>query len=460
MRGWLVVAVVVFSGCQLPSPEQERPDAGGACLQFSRESLDFGEVSFGQNVMIRLTVTSLHSQPLRLRAFVDGPFAMDPPEFNLEPGQIRSFDVLTQAVDGLRHVATLELKDPREPSCSASLPVSMLGGGTLVVAPVLDFGFVDAGASVERELVLTNGTRRDLWLLSVSSPDASVFSWADAGSPTLVPALSSYSLRVRAAPVDFEFSTTRLTINTDRFLREVFLNVAGGRPEAELSPSVVDFGHVGLFGTELASARRRVFLKNTGTSGSTALSKLRVSGVSVVMLEGPSVNDVLPVVDDLAFLGVASNQAMGFDVELSAAELGASRWRVTLETNAPWQPVVPFEVKALVETMPPCALTVSPTELSLRGDGGVARGSVLFTNSGSTLCTLDDVRLGATEGPALSLERGEVEQVQLQPGEQHEVVVRAGPTDGSVVSGTVRFHVYAAGPAGQPRQVPVSALVE
>jgi hypothetical protein len=29
-----------------------------------------------------------------------------------------------------------------------------------------------------------------------------------------------------------------------------------------------------------------------------------------------------------------------------------------------------------------------------------------------------------------------------------------------VVSGTVRFHVYAAGPAGQPRQVPVSALVE
>ena len=66
---------------------------------------------------------------------------------------------------------------------------------------------------------------------------------------------------------------------------------------------------------------------------------------------------------------------------------------------------------------------------------------VTFTNTGTTVCLLDDVRLRRPSDPSFHLRAGGVDQRQLAPGEVHTVIISGPDAGSSERTSQLGFHV-------------------
>ena len=142
------------------------------CLRVVPTTLDFGEVEHDQTGSARLRVTNttnyeleLGSQPLP-PAFALSP-AIDRQTVHLAPGDTRELAVTFFSLDGFLHLGTLELEAAH--GCTASVPLSGLGSGSLTLSPAaLDFGFVPPGVEKTLTVTLTNSRRTPLMVRSLN----------------------------------------------------------------------------------------------------------------------------------------------------------------------------------------------------------------------------------------------------------------------------------------------------
>lgn len=454
MRFLVVVAVIFYAGCV---PEViANPDAGtprdGGCLRPSHELINFGEVEIGSPQVRRVQIKNLTSTPLEFHALpLFSPFfATLDGEALVAPGEQAAFEVQFAPFDGRLHLDTLEIQAGE--SCSVSIPVRGLGKGGFVIEPSrLSFGGLDVGEFKILELRIANTRREEVALERVSVVDdqQTVPGYDPPFTlippvPTVLRAVSTTVFRVIAQPRLPGQFTSRLVMTGPGL--EVPMEVLGGTPRAELSHDTFEIPKMDFTpGARAPSFVERVFmLRNVGApNGAMPLNLvppvLRVEHEDGGLADaGFTLNfDTVLLGSQTGFpLGLAAGRETSLVLRYVPNELGSRSFNVMLITNDPQQPEhrVKFSVTAL--SLPECSWS-APASVTFTaiGDGG-SSGVVTFSNTGTTLCVLDDLRVEGVGG--FTVLDGGFSQRELAPGESHDVIL-AGPRPG-IAAGWLGFH--------------------
>ena len=380
----------------------------------------------------------------------------------LRPGESMPLDVHFTPIDGLLHLTRLTASSSN--GCSVEVPVRGLGAGFLSVsADALDFGNLEPGTSKTSRVQLNNTRRTPLTfsapeLLGRGVDGGGVEAFTVSGPlPLTLPPASLTVLEVTARPPSYGRFIARLSAQSASTRFDVQLHVTGGAPVARLSPNPLELPLVGFFpGSNPPSfIGRFVTLENLGNDAGAPFSALQFEPpfFKVESLDGGSPADVRPDTD-LFFGGVAPGASALLRLSLLPQAPGPRTYRITFFTNDAQQPLQVLEVNANVVVLPPCSMQIVPPDLlDLRpAPGGGLRGTVTFTNQGTTRCVLDDVRLEAHE-PGFFIVDGGVTQLELAPSQRH-VVMLAGPDAGPTsFLGVLGYHVFNPGSFRQGLQL-------
>ncbi len=451
-RALTLVTLSLLSACSFNSLEDRplkiRSPEDGECLRLTRTELDFGEIEVGTKAISRLNVFNDMKFDVELRANASAPFSVRQTMSVMVPaGESKLIDLEVAPTKGGPSQGEVVLEDPSViGGCRLALPVKVLGGNWLEFADVLDFGFVDPGQVVQRSLRFTNATSR---VLSVSNFVVEGDSFSS-GVPMVfsVPPYDSIDVPFFAQPPALGTFTGEVSFLAPGGRHTVVLAAVGAHPTARFSAQRIDFQRVALFPSGPSFGERQLFFSNVGLSDVGGETQLRVvlPHVLVEPLENATETELLVDVSR-AIQPIAANESAAIGLRVEPNGFGRKKWRVTIYTNDPVTPAQQLEVVAEVVSQPPCSVSASPAagvQLTPYGDG--ARGELVLTNTGSSECVVDDVRLDESTAPGIfTLESGQITQVALPPGEVHRVVIKAGSTGGTTQRGELRFHVLSPG---------------
>ncbi len=475
---WPLLTVVLLTACPPSSGLPSRPDASGevpdgghACLRAFPESVDFGEIDRFTNAFTRVRVTNLSGQTVQVQTTpLEPPFSLRSISADaLDAGASFFVEVQFQPADSLLHFGRLRASG-LDGGCTLEVPLRGLGGGSLEVHPsVLDFGALEPGDSKTLEVNLINSRRVSVVLegLGISGDDAGVSAFRFNGPSRLeLPPVSTTPLRVTATPASRNEFFAFLAANGNLDRVDVFLRVSGGVPVARVEPSVIEVPVAGF--TPLSSppsfVERVVRVHNEGQPAGPGAGLLRFEGplfFAVDAMDGGPAGDALQIDSSMLFNGIPPGGVGEVVLRFVPTALGTRAFRVTLFTNDPQRPQHEVTFQATATSLPTCQLalaTVPPRvfdELHLEvGPDGGSEAQVRFTNTGSTLCVLDDLRLEPLGVPRLHLTGG-ADQVLIPPGQNHLVWLTAPDAGTSPVGSTLGFHVL--NPSSRRQFIPVFA---
>ena len=427
-------------------------------------AVDFGEADAtieGASVRTRIRVRNFSGSDRNLMLLPLGkPYSALPVPggFKLPAGSTRDITVFFTPTDGMLHLDELRLVDDGngDGKCELTVPLRGLGSGTLSLGgtpSTLDFGFMEPGTTQSLSLNVSNSTRLPVRLGSVNVVFDSGFSLPQPvqikGPLSLtVPASGTLGMELIAAPQLLGPVSGRVVItsSTGQITLQAPFALTVGRPEPEVFPSNLTPWLVGFDPDSRLHgfSQRTVRFSNVGNSGPSGKDGLRLTSVLIAGLANTSSSELLVSVPPEAFQGLATNESAQLIFHLEPSSAGPKEFMVTLFTNAPDAPRVVVPVSANVEVLPRCEISISPsTELLLRPiPDGRSVGSVTFTNVGQTRCIVDDVRLTDGAENEFDIASDEPQQRELQPGEEHSVVIVGPRTTELMRVGALQFHVF------------------
>ena len=452
---WLLALLVALAGC--PRPPDPVPVENPCSV--TPTSIDFGEVRSGSRSPSRELVLRNDSPQYKIIDFTvpEPPFLFVGQQAGaifIPANSAKIFEVAFQPDDGRLHFAELSVVDMDTrydvEKCELTVPLRGLGSGLVTVSPQQFALRSEPGETKTQELLINNSRRTPVTITAqvlFREPVAGELVTVDSG-PLEVPAFGSAPLVVRASPSvpTFERGNVIITIVEDGSTRLSEFAVIAGKPVAQVLPTELDAWRVPYPGN---SSRRRLTVRNVGNSGAVDQLKLRtrLPGISVEAIQG-SLQEFSVTESPELFLGLVQGQSVELEVRLWPLSLGPKEFKVKVlfddQLNAPMEPdpVIEVMVRANVETMPSCTMTVEPQgTLQLAPVNGRLEGSVTFTNTGSTTCIVDDPHLSSTTSPGFFIVSGATAQAEVAAGASYVVTI-AGPlqpTSGTRVGALERF---------------------
>ncbi len=129
---------------------------------------------------------------------------------------------------------------------------------------------------------------------------------------------------------------------------------------------------------------------------------------------------------------IVGQNLVDLSVILQPQTIGMKTATLTIHSNDPVEPTILITVTADVEMLPPCNLAVAPTSLNfgLVTPPDQKQLGVTVTNLGQNAndtCYLSGIEIGAGSDPAFSIVGGNVDSVEMQPGQVMTIVVQVWP---------------------------------
>ncbi|MFN7134913.1 MAG: choice-of-anchor D domain-containing protein, partial [Myxococcales bacterium] len=226
----------------------------------------------------------------------------------------------------------------------------------------LDFGFVNPGTRVTRELTFTNAGNLPVRVSDLLLADRTGKFELEAGTPAeLEIAAAGGQARVTLAfkPATLGAHTTTLAFKTDAArlpTGNATLRGYGGGPDIDVSPTRLAFGAVGVGTHQL----RRVTVANTGSDApATTEDNLKLRAVWHEW-EPATGHGFTAQLDGYPTEGLRAGASADVRVRFAPTGFGVQEAKLRIFSNDPDEPVVEVEVRGEGADVPPCDYEVVP----------------------------------------------------------------------------------------------------
>ncbi len=325
---------------------------------------------------------------------------------------------------------------------------------------VIDYGYVNPGEDVLREVTFINPASVPITLTAVTSSNLNDFRVVPdvAGEPTdtfTVPGDSvPTTLKIACNPSELGARLGVVTFNTGLVQTPtgtITLRCTGGGPRIRITPSpTLNFGLVGYFPAAVPAytVQRKLKIQNVGVvpnppdpTANLYLDKDNNPGPGLFGLSGPNAAEFTvglnstPAYDSVN--GIPANPGLNFvdlNITLTPASTGQKSATLTVYSTDPQEDVLSIELLADAQAPPPCTLEVVPSPMlglnfGLMGAGEVSDLPVRVTNVGAAneVCHITGVELAAGSAADFSIISAHAPTVTLQPQEFMEIMVRMAP---------------------------------
>ena len=423
---------------QRPGPGIEvcvdRSGVATACVHPLR--IDFGAVPFGATATATITASSVGTAALAIASAEARPgghpsIAFDPASLmtTLPTGDRARFTVrfTPAAATEVSAVFQIVSDDP----ASEIVPVIVTGSG---VAPGLcpsvssiDFGTVPIGVAEDRVVTITScgDVPLSLEAIEVIAMSGEMSLVMPPTLPVSLDPTDSIDVTVRYQPVDGGEDRGQLRVGSA--LADGLIPMVGRSAACDLavSPAQVDVGAV----ATNQSRSRTLLVENAGAVDCTVtrleLAAGTTSEFSVTMQ--PS----LPVV-------IASGASITIGVEYAPADRGSDTGNLEIASDDPAEPVISVPLAGRRLGIGECSLSAAPDPVTF---GVVQLGStqsatLQLTNTGSSVCTIGDIKLSAASSRMFTLMPATLPWL-LQGGASRAVQVEFTPRSVTQEMGTV-----------------------
>jgi cysteine-rich repeat protein len=385
----------------------EGPDSGLALGQvaLSTATLDFGAVVLTSTKTKTLTITNPGSDKVKVTlSAVAGPnkdrftAAVNLPTtdhgFVIEANGIVTLTVSVAPRDVGPLLAVLAL-DSCGGACPQAIVLQANGVESGIVCPdAIDLGTVNPGRCATRPVRCTNtgnATER-ITVAELEPTSARTFTLSPPALPIDLAPLADLDLMVMFCPTDATRSQGDLRVST--FMpfqtdRSIHLVGDGGGANVSCSPSMVDFGTVGIGAPITAD----VTCTNMGVEASDVSGDVVGGGAFSVTarLTGP----------------LAPNASAKFTIQVNATQPGMLSDVLRIATQNPDMAMIDIALAANAVMLTPCTAVLSPAsyEFGLVGVGDARSAPIVLTNSGANECIIRDVHYRTGASPAFQLGR-------------------------------------------------------
>lgn len=438
-------------------------------------SIDFGVVSVGssrtQALWLenpRLTdVTALVGTPT---GGDQGPFVRESPtrsELLIPPMGRREVRLAFRPTSAAHFLGTVNVQPA--PACPSQL-VHLTGHaieGVLAASPnPVVFGFVPLTRSASRTVSVTNGTGQPLEV-QLTWPASSEFSGP---ASVTVPAFDVATFEALFRPSMLGNRAGSVGLRAGNTPLVVQLRGAGGGPDIDLRPAMVNFGRVPFFTANTPPQTRRLQVLNVGTRATmTTAERLFLGRSGAAPYAAIEARDggappsnlavsvaAMPPYSDASGLDARPGEFVGLEVQLTPVAAGPVDAQLVVFSNDHDEPELRVPITANVVPLPPCALGVLPSGQlqfgALTPSVPIVR-QVIFENRSTTpgdVCLISELTLTPDSHAAFSLRDGPVSERELLPGERWSVQLQALTHGGGAgpITGTLSYSSSAATPSG------------
>lgn len=433
-------------------------------VQVDPASIDFGNVLVDTTESAKVEITNSGTEASAVRILpltgqsaehyrIDLPAGTNDGTFLLGGGEAAEIDVtFSPTVSGRKLAAfTVEPCEVCQP-VNVTLSGNALDSGLIVEPTSIDFGAVNPGASVSRDVTFKNVGNRQIQITRAEIKNIAAGQLADPAFgldsdqlPILLEPASEATLPVSFGPTDVKNHTAQLVwYSTDGNNAEgkIVLIGHGGGPDIDVIPPQVDFGPVAL-GVPLT---RQVIVANVG------FDDLHVTGVEV---QDSTAFSVLDVPADM-LIPVGGTETITVQYAPTAEQ--ADEGRVIISSNDADEPETAVLLTGNGLDLPPCTAEVAPSEVNFgmteRNKKRSLQIGITNPEGSAGSCLVTSLDLTADTDPEFTLPDGPVNGLILDPGERHLVTVDFQPTRLGTYSGAVHF--YISDPSAPEQEVPLT----
>jgi hypothetical protein len=413
-----------------PAPQVLNLSATGVNLQPqispATSTVDFGTVSVGTQSTENLAITNAGGSDLTLSllTLTGTEFALNgittPKTISAGQTAILTFTFLPTAAGSANGSLSITSNDPTNPTVAISLTGSGTNSqvGQLTANPAsINFGNVNTGSSVTKQIVLTN-TGNAAVKISQLSATGSGFTVSGVSVPSTVNASQSVTLTVAFASTAVASASGTVTVTSDANGSPLLipLTATGAQAGLNVSPASFDFGSL----VDGLTKSQGFSITNTG-SGPLTIAQISVngSGFTASGLATPST--------------LGAGQSTSFSVGFAPTSAGPISATVSIASNATNSLTkVNLSGTGLAASV---TLTASPASLAF---GSVNAGtssakSVTLTNSGNASVTIAQIAVSAKDVKS----SGVTTPLTLNPGQAKAMNVTFSPTTAEDVTGNI-----------------------
>lgn len=486
-------------------------------------TIDFGAVMLQDTV--KQTVKVNNTSPLQVTASVGAitsnsgdhnafGFAAESitGEASIPAGSSRDIALTFKPTDVHDYLALVKARAAAE---CPEVTIKLVGSGVnsvLTCDPTpLDFGYLTPGLTVQKELTLTNQGLAPIQMTNLATrigtnpsteykllgANMVTVPGATRTNGTLTP--GQVKLQLTFTPANLGLRNGALVGTTTLAPQPMLscpLRGTGGGPDIDIKPAAMNFGKVPYFAQapKPFHVSRKVTIRNLGTrpmpadpnanlklgtmgSGTTPWTVTAKNPDSDLSLICVGVFDEMTNTCQPGFpagydpaVGLEAIATAFLDVPIRITPNAPNKnleWDVTFNSNDPDEPAIVVNVKAQSVELPPCNYTVTPTSLNfgLVTPPQYRDLSFQIRNLGMNMnetCLITHLEMKAGSNAIFTLPAGELDQVELQPGQVQNVTVRAWPMGNASatvnqVMGNVTFGISS--PTNPTRDVSLTASI-
>ena len=318
----------------------------------------------------------------------------------------------------------------------------------------LNFGRVSPGAVGVKEVIFTNSANRAITLRNVRFVRTMNTYSTTPNTPMISLAPGETRVPVNCAPTALGAVNDELRFDTGLMRTPsgtITLTCSGGGPRIRVTPRpTLAFGRVVLTpGQPTTTSWRRVTVQNVGVASTANPNSNLILGLYDVATDRPGTPphfQLLPPTqtDFEAVLAPTYNTTTGLPatpgsntteltVRIKTNILGPKTAELVIHSNDASEPEVRLQLSATVENAPPCRYSVSPATLTfgLVSSGGRRDLPVTIVNESNTPgenCYFTNFRFAAGSHPAFTLATQLSSDIEVQPGQRFDLMVRVAPT--------------------------------
>lgn len=416
-------------------------------VTFSREAIDFGQVTVNTRAEVQLTMTNgtefaqpVSVSPMAQASVIFGTTTIDNQETPFDqpftgsiPGNgMLTIKVFYQPPEEGTHTNALDVSYCA--TCNKMIALSGEGVKPLfeLVPGALDFGSVEEGTPVTRSFVVRNVGNYNFEVMAIGLERGTTMEYtptpAQAVPVTLAPAaeLSVDVTYVGTSPGEdlgrIEVVTnacsdpTAMVCDSTGF---VSLQAVSNGPDINAFPPIVNFGTVAIEGT----SARTLSIQNTGNTA------LTVSGINLVNATSGEIS-VTGGMPGSFPTSIAAGASIELTLGYNPTDPGPDRAEIEILSDDRDEAMLTVPVMGVGGVPTTCSINVAPSQLTfgLVERGRVATLPVEIRNAGAMPCLVSNIRLsGAAEFSVATGTGGG--QVTVASGSSHRLEISYAPTD-------------------------------
>lgn len=427
-RAFLVASVLPFVACQCDESALVRV---APVIDVEVTEIDFGEVPVGATKRVYLQVRNAGTADLNLiDVRTEAPFGAEWDEATIAAGRTTLIDVAFSPINDEPQSIALQIESNDEANPILEVTLKGVGvAGVITIQPnEVDLTGTTVGVTRSVELLMQS--------FGIETVEGRVvaerfvrpehFSMTNLADFTTV---GQFSIAPQGRNVmDLEYRPLELGPDEGRIVfeicgercgLEVDVVASGSEAAVRLTPSVLDFGKMGIGDT----GTQQLLVENLGNDPLIVESAIGSSSAPLTIDPTRELPYTLP-----------AGQSLGLSVELTANAAGSITGAVVVRTTDPVVPEARVNVVAEGEG-PLFSVFPEAVAFGVLRDAVVHRRPIILLNSGSTLVRIQSITIGGD--PAFDLGALPGLPVTLAAGESLEVEVQFLPTEIREYSGTV-----------------------